>query len=283
MTIHELANFTGISIKTLHYYDKIDLLKPYCIAPNGYRQYNEDSLKRLQQIMFYKEMDLPLKKIKTILAQPEYDQVAAIRDQKDLLIAKKNRIAKLINLMEQILEGNNTMDFSVFKHNELEEVMRSRFLKLDADYQQSIIDRYGSIDAFLELISKDYSKIEASAVKYYGSMEKYIESLEQSPLPREGTGKLQLNLDRLVKEISAHKEEAIEKPEVQALVEEWKVTAKALFQVEDISEIFRPIYHGYMNSKEIIKILDEMYGEGSTVFVGRAMEYNDNQPDTPVV
>ena len=57
MTIHELANFTGISIKTLHYYDKIDLLKPYCIAPNVYRQYNEDSLKRLQQIMFYKEMD----------------------------------------------------------------------------------------------------------------------------------------------------------------------------------------------------------------------------------
>jgi DNA-binding transcriptional MerR regulator len=89
MTIHELANFSGISVRMLHYYDRIDLLKPCCVEQNGYRKYNEGSIRRLQQIMFYKEIDIPLKKIKDIMNQPGFDQRAAIRDQKDILIAKR--------------------------------------------------------------------------------------------------------------------------------------------------------------------------------------------------
>jgi DNA-binding transcriptional MerR regulator len=79
MTIHELAKFTGSSIRTLHYYDKIGLLKPSGKEANGYRKYNEDSLLRMQQIMFYKEMDLPLKAIKNILDQPDFNRKEAIR------------------------------------------------------------------------------------------------------------------------------------------------------------------------------------------------------------
>jgi len=277
MTIHELANSSGISIRTLHYYDKIELLKPCRIEQNGYRKYNEDSLRRLQQIMFYKEMDLPLKKIINIMNQPGFDQKAAIRDQKDLLIAKRNRLTKLIESMEQILEGNNIMDFSVFEHNEFEEVFRNRIMQLDADYQQALIDEYGSIEACIESMMKNEAKIKKSAIEHYGSVEKYIESLKQAPLPKEGMGKLQVKLDGIVKQIAAYKGEEVSNPEVQKLVDEWKETAQKLFQMEDISEIFKRIYHGYMNSKEVIKVMDEIYGDGSIVFVGRAMEYNDNK------
>lgn len=275
MTIHELANFSGISIRALHYYDKIDLLKPCCIEQNGYRKYNEDSLRRLQQIMFYKEMDLPLKKIKDIMNQPGFDQKAAIRDQKDLLTAKRNRLAKLIELMERILEGDNTMDFSVFEHNELEEVFRSRIMQLDADYQKALIEQYGSIEACIENMMKNETKIKESATKYYGSFDKYIESLRQAPLPKEGMGILQLELDNIVKQIATYKGEEVSNSEVQNLVDEWKKTAQKLFQMDDISEIFRGIYHSYMNSKEVIKVMDEIYGDGSIAFVGKAMEYND--------
>lgn len=276
MTIHELADFSGISVRMLHYYDRIDLLKPYCVEQNGYRKYNEDSLRRLQQIMFYKEMDIPLKKIKDIMNQPGFDQRTAIRDQKDMLTAKRNRLTRLIEQMDKILEGDNIMDFSIFEHNELEEVFRSRIMQLDEDYQQILLDEYGSLDAFIEEMMKNEARIKESAQKYYGSLDKYIESLRQAPLPKEGMGKLHRQLDGIVKQIASFKDGDVSKPEVQKLVKEWKQTAHKLFEMDDITEVFRQIYHGYMESKEVIKIMDEKYGEGSTVFVGKAMQYNDS-------
>ncbi|WP_019849088.1 MerR family transcriptional regulator [Desulfitobacterium sp. PCE1] len=275
MTIHELANYSGISVRTLHYYDKIDLLKPCCIEQNGYRKYNDDSLRRLQQIMFYKEMDLPLKKIKDIMNQSSFDQKTAIKDQKDFLVAKRNRLNKLIEQMEQILEGDNTMDFKVFEHNELEEVFRSRIMQLDEYYQQSLISQYGSIEACIESMMKNEAKIKESAVKHYGSIDKYIESLKKEPLPEKGMGKLQLKLDGIVKQITAHKGRDVSNPEIQKLVDEWKETFKEISEKDDISEAFRRIYHAYMNSREVIEMMDEIYGNGSIVFVGKAMEYND--------
>jgi DNA-binding transcriptional MerR regulator len=225
--------------------------------------------------MFYKEMDLPLKTIKNLMNQPGFDQKAAIRDQKDLLTAKRNRLTKLIEQMEQILEGNNPMDFSVFEHNELEEVFRSRLMQLDADYQQSLINIYGSLEAFIERMLNNEDKIKESAIKYYGSVDKYIESLKQAPLPKEGMGKLQLKLDGIVKQISSYKGEEVSSPEVQKLVNEWKETAGKLFEMDDITEVYRSIYHGYINNEVIIKAIDNIYGDGSAVFVGKAMEYND--------
>ena len=275
MTIRELANISGISIRTLHYYDKIDLLKPCRIEQNGYRQYNEESLKRLQQIMFYKEMDLPLLKIKNILSQPDFNQKEAIGDQMDLLIAKRNRLTKMIEMMEQILKGNNTMDFSVFEHNELKEVFTNRIMQLGEEYRQALVDEYGSIDACIEELIKNEAKIKVSAVKQYGSVAKYIDALKKAPLPTENRGKLQLKLDGLVKQIAACKGEDVSDPKVQKLVNQWKETAKEIFEMDEYLDMFRRIYSGYMNNTEVIKVMDEMYGSGAITFVGKAMECND--------
>ncbi len=275
MTIRELANISGISIRTLHYYDKIDLLKPCRIEQNGYRQYNEESLKRLQQIMFYKEMDLPLLKIKNILSQPDFNQKEAIGDQMDLLIAKRNRLTKMIEMMEQILKGNNKMDFSVFEHNELKEVFTNRIMQLGEEYRQALVDEYGSIDACVEELIKNEAKIKVSAVKHYGSVAKYIDALKKAPLPTENRGKLQLKLDGLVKQIAAYKGEDVSNPKVQKLVNQWKETAKEIFETDEYLDMFRRIYSGYMNNTEVIKVMDEMYGSGAITFVGKAMEYND--------
>jgi hypothetical protein len=134
---------------------------------------------------------------------------------------------------------------------------------------------YGSLEGFIKNMMEHEDNIKKSAIKYYGSVDKYIEALKQQPLPPEGSGKLQLKLDGLVKQIADHKGEDVSNPEVQKLVEEWKETAKQLFQMDDITEAFRGIIRGYLSSEAIIKYMDGMYGEGSTVFVGKAMEYND--------
>ena len=90
-SVKEVSQLSGVSVRTLHYYDEIDLLKPSVVAENGYRYYNRDAVVRLQEILLYRELDFPLKKIKEIVGQPGYDKVQALRDQIKLLELKKSR------------------------------------------------------------------------------------------------------------------------------------------------------------------------------------------------
>lgn len=81
LSVHELAQLSGVSVRTLHYYDHIGLLPPQGKTSAGYRQYGEAELARLQQILLYREMGLPLKKIRELLQQPDFDVTAALREQ----------------------------------------------------------------------------------------------------------------------------------------------------------------------------------------------------------
>ena len=95
-SVKEVSQLSGVSVRTLHYYDEIDLLKPSVVAENGYRYYNRDAVVRLQEILLYRELDFPLKKIKEIVGQPGYDKVQALRDQIKLLELKKSRLEAVI-------------------------------------------------------------------------------------------------------------------------------------------------------------------------------------------
>ena len=95
-SVKEVSQLSGVSVRTLHYYDEIDLLKPSVVAENGYRYYNRDAVVRLQEILLYRELDFPLKKIKEIVGQPGYDKVQALRDQIKLLELKRSRLEAVI-------------------------------------------------------------------------------------------------------------------------------------------------------------------------------------------
>ena len=87
MQIKEFAEFTGVSVRTLHYYDEIGLLKPcYVDEHTGYRFYDKNSLLRMQEILFYRELDFPLKSISEIISSENYDKKKALSEQKKLLI-----------------------------------------------------------------------------------------------------------------------------------------------------------------------------------------------------
>lgn len=90
MLINEIAKLANVSVRTLHYYDEIGLLKPSAVdEQNGYRFYDENSLERLQAILFYRELDFPLKDISKLLSSPNYDRSKALTEQKHLLTLKK--------------------------------------------------------------------------------------------------------------------------------------------------------------------------------------------------
>ena len=95
-SVKEVSQLSGVSVRTLHYYDEIDLLKPSVVAENGYRYYNRDAVVRLQEILLYRELDFPLKKIKEIVGRAGYDKVQALKDQIKLLELKKSRLEAVI-------------------------------------------------------------------------------------------------------------------------------------------------------------------------------------------
>lgn len=147
MKIREFAELSGVSVRTLHHYDKIGLLKPtYIDEETGYRYYNYGSVIRMQEILFYKELDFPLKKICEILESPDYNSEAALNSQRELLTLKKERLERLIMAIDDAIKGRNIMknfDNSIFEK-----------------YKNEVKDKWGNTEAYKEYAekSKDYSQ-----------------------------------------------------------------------------------------------------------------------------
>ena len=151
LQIKEFAGLTGVSVRTLHYYDEIGLLKPSFVdEQNGYRFYDENSLERMQEILFYRELDFSLKSIAELLASPNYNKQKALAKQKRLLTLKKERLERLLAALEQAEKGEITM--SVFDNSEYETARQQ--------YEDEAKQRFGETDAYKESRTKTggYSK-----------------------------------------------------------------------------------------------------------------------------
>ena len=147
MRIQEFARLTGVSVRTLHYYDEIGLLVPACVDKDtGYRYYDQASLLRMQEILFYRELDFSLKSIGQILSSPNYDAKQSLSEQRNLLILKKERLERLISAIDHAMKGENVM--SAFDNS-----------KFDA-YKAEARQRWGNTDAYREHAekTKNYSK-----------------------------------------------------------------------------------------------------------------------------
>ena len=147
MQIKEFAEFTGVSVRTLHYYDEIGLLRPAFVDKStGYRFYDEKSLLRMQEILFYRELDFSLKSIGEILSSPNYDKNKALKEQKHLLTLKKERLERLISAIDDAVKGENVM--KAFDNSEFEK------------YKGEAQEKWGKTDAYKEHVekTKGYSK-----------------------------------------------------------------------------------------------------------------------------
>jgi DNA-binding transcriptional MerR regulator len=151
MQIKEFAKLTGVSVRTLHYYDEIGLLKPALVdAQNGYRFYDQNSLLRMQEILFYRELDFELKSIRDILSSPDYDKQKALAEQRKLLIFKKERLERIIAALDSAEKGKIIM--SVFDNSDYETARKQ--------YEVEAKQRWGDTDAYKECEQKtaDYTK-----------------------------------------------------------------------------------------------------------------------------
>lgn len=112
-TVTQLARMAGVSVRTLHHYDEIGLLKPAHTGENRYRYYGEEELLRLQQILIHRELEIPLVEIGTILDTPGFDRVETLQKQRDRLKERARRYAEMVRTIDRTiarLKGENTME-----------------------------------------------------------------------------------------------------------------------------------------------------------------------------
>ena len=140
MKISDVAKLTGVTVRTLHYYDEIGLLNPSEVTQAGYRVYNDTDLEVLQQILFFRELDFSLEDIRKIMQNPAYEKESALQKQKELLMQKRSRLDSLISLVDKTLKGEQDMSFRQFDTTEMEEAKKK--------YAEEAKQRWGSTVVF---------------------------------------------------------------------------------------------------------------------------------------
>lgn len=148
-TVKELARLSGVSVRTLHYYDEVGLLKPGRVEKNRYRQYSESDLVRLQQILFFRELDFPLKDIQRIMQAPGFDVIRALRDQKEMLQMKRRRLNGLIKTIEKTIESMSNN--KPLESEELYDAFKDDDVK---QYQDEVKQRWGNTDAYKQSMAR---------------------------------------------------------------------------------------------------------------------------------
>lgn len=157
-TVNEVSKLTGISVRTLHHYDSIGLLRPTATTDAGYRLYDDNALERLQHILLFRELEFPLKEIKEILDSPDFNRNRALDQQIEMLTLKKEHLQNLIDFATGVKAmGIKYLDFSAFDSTKLDECARMAKLswgKTDAykEYEEKTKDL---TDSEITLISQE--------------------------------------------------------------------------------------------------------------------------------
>lgn len=140
LTVKEAASLSGVSVRTLHHYHKIGLLRPAQVTEAGYRLYGQEELARLQQILLYKELGFSLEEIRPLLSADRGFLRDALEKQAQLLMLKRKRLDKLIELTQNLMKGESNMDFTAFDTKEIDRQMEQ--------YAQEVKGRWGETLAY---------------------------------------------------------------------------------------------------------------------------------------
>lgn len=196
--------------------------------------------------------------------------------QRKMLVAKKERMERLIASIDRIIKGEETMDFKVFSKDDLEEMYNSMEANMSEEQKAIFIEQYGSMEAwkksFLENVSNEnvqenFKKV----VEWYGSKEKALEAAK-NPNNSENFSDYQKRLETIVAKLAEMKGTDVNSPEARELVKEYDWITKQMFQLPDATNMVLEMASAYRTNTEIQAAQDKIYGEGTTEFLGQAIE-----------
>lgn len=281
MSVSQVAKLTGTSIRTLQYYDEIDLLKPSELTVSGYRLYDDEAIQKLQQILFFKELGFKLQEIKDFISQPDFDKIAAYRKQKELLLLKRNRTDRLIQLLSRLEKGEQCMSFKEFD--------LSDYIKALEDFKtrstDTIVKHWGSIenfDIFIQKIKDDESEVAKLAIQEFGSVEKYTEAMKynlehfseimDTQLTEEAK-KVGQQSDMLYAKLIADMSKDVSSSDVQSIVQSIDLLIQENGSSVSLDKPYLNIIIDTYASDYVKKITDTKYGEGASDYIVKAFRY----------
>jgi MerR family transcriptional regulator, thiopeptide resistance regulator len=239
-TIIKLARLANISVRTLHYYDKISLLKPEYRSSNGYRQYGEDEAVRLQQIMFFRELDFSLEEIKKIMSRPDFNVIEALQSHRTLLTKRAERLNELLGTVDKTinkLKGETEMSIKEYYRGFSDEQIEK--------YREEVRQRWGE-DTLMAS--------EARVMKM--SKEKF------AALQAEGSA--------IFKAISDNMEKGYNSAEVQEQVEKWRQWLENFHHYSD--EALLGLGQTYSQHPDFVKFF-QIFHKDLPGFLTLAIEY----------
>ncbi len=274
-TVKEISDLTGISVRTLHYYDEIGLLKPTEKSDAGYRLYDDKALETLQQILFFREFDISLKEIKAVLDNPALDRNQILQVQRKMLVTKKERMERLIASIDDILKGENKMDFTIFTKTEVEEMFQTMLEYMPENMRNIAIKEFGSIEQwkkhYMEVVSSgEMQKGYAKVVEWYGGKDKFL-SVARTPVSKEVAESYNKRIEAILQKLIAKQNCDIDSFEVKELVGEYGFVMKQFSQIKE-EKGFMMAQAQYYRNEKIRPMIDEKYGEGASDFFARAIE-----------
>ena len=274
-TVKEISDLTGISVRTLHYYDEIGLLKPTEKSDAGYRLYDDKALETLQQILFFREFDISLKEIKAVLDNPALERNQILQVQRKMLVTKKERMERLIASIDDILKGENKMDFTIFTKTEVEEMFQTMLEHMPENMRNIAIKEFGSIEQwkkhYMEVVSsEEMQKAYAKVVDWYGGKDKFL-SVARTPVSKEVAESYNKRIEAILQKLIAKQNCDIDSFEVKELVGEYGFVMKQLAQIKEEKD-FMMAQTQYYRNEQIKPMIDEKYGEGASDFFAQAIE-----------
>lgn len=274
-TVKEISDLTGISVRTLHYYDEIGLLKPTEKSDAGYRLYDDKALETLQQILFFREFDISLKEIKAVLDNPALERNQILQVQRKMLVTKKERMERLIASIDDILKGENKMDFTIFTKTEVEEMFQTMLEHMPENMRNIAIKEFGSIEQwkkhYMEVVSsEEMQKGYAKVVEWYGGKDKFL-SVARTPVSKEVAESYNKRIEAILQKLIAKQNCDIDSFEVKELVGEYGFVMKHLAQIKE-EKGFMMAQAQYYRNEQIKPMIDEKYGEGASDFFAQAIE-----------
>ncbi len=243
-TVKQLSKLAGVTPRTLHHYDAIGLLKPSRVGENGYRYYGDESLLRLQQILFYRELGIPLEDIKKIMGRRDFDVLGSLRGHKEALqkqVARLNRLITTVDNTILYLKGNKAMS-----NKQLFEAFND---EQQAEYEKEIAQKY------------DPATVKASSKRW-----KEYTAAEKQRIGEEGNA--------VYKAILAAMPKGAASPEAQAGVERWRKHIEYFWipndeQLSGLADLYNEDSRFKANFDKIDPRLAEFMREAVKVYVAR--------------
>ena len=274
MTIKEMSELTGVSARALRYYDEIGLFHPNGRSEAGYRLYDEKELEVLRQILYFRELDIPLRTIKEIIENPALDRKSILQTQKKMLISEKERLERLIDSIDVALKGANTMDFTVFNKEESSKMFSAMLEHMPDEIRDTAIKEFGSVEEWRahylnavssEEVQKQYAKI----VEWYGGKEAYFDTV-MNPLSEDVRKSYKRRIDKVLDNLSKKQTQDINSFEIRELIGEYGFVLKQLLQMKDEKNMMLAQAVTYLDVR-VAAVTDERYGDGFSDFLNRAI------------